>query len=154
MATFPLRSRPALSYSSGGRRFGAQRDGGSRRHAGCDLIAPEGTEILAVETGTVVRGPYPFYHGTYAIEVQHGPFVARYCEIRGAADGVGVGTTVGAGQVIAYVGRMYRDSMLHFELYDGTRSGQLTQRNNAPYQRRADLKDPTGFLDGCSVAGG
>ena len=154
MATFPLRSRPTLSYRTGGRRFGAPRDGGSRRHAGCDLIVPAGTEILAVESGTVLLGPYPFYHGTYAIEVRHTSCVARYSEIRGVAEGIGVGDAVAAGQIIAYVGQMYQDAMLHFELYDGSQSGPLTQRNNPPYQRRADLTDPSDFLDACSLAGG
>ena len=149
MATFPLPSRPALSYRTGGRRFGAPRDGG-RQHAGCDLIAPAGTEIRAVEAGTVVRGPYPFYHGTHAIEVQHPGSVVRYCEIRGVAEGIAVGSAVTEGQTIAYVGRMYTDSMLHLEMYDGSRTGQLTQPNNPPYQRRADLMDPSSYLDGCT----
>lgn len=143
---FPLPFRPNLSYSTGGRRFGAPRDGG-RLHAGCDLIAPEGTDIFAVGSGIVVLGPYPFYRGTYAIEVRHSNFIARYCEIRGTAQGVGVGSQVQEGQLIAYVGRMYQDSMLHFEMYSGAAQGPLTQRNNPPYQRRDDLIDPTPHLD-------
>jgi murein DD-endopeptidase MepM/ murein hydrolase activator NlpD len=149
---FPLEAAPTLSYGTGGRRFGAARAGG-RRHAACDLIAPLNTPILAVENGVVIRGPYPFYHGTDAIEVRHTHFIVRYCEIRGAAEGIGVGSQVTEGQVIAYVGRMYHDSMLHFEMYSGVDgdgnplTGQLTQRNNPPYQRRIDLIDPTPYLD-------
>ena len=49
--------------------------------------------------------------------------------------------------------------MMHFELFDGTGSGILTDRvnkieyynegvlKNANYQRRADLMNPTKFLD-------
>jgi murein DD-endopeptidase MepM/ murein hydrolase activator NlpD len=144
--SFPLPFVPALSYRTGGRRYGAPRDNG-RRHAACDLIAPLGTEIFAVDQGLVIRGPYVFYHGTYAIEVQHPLFIVRYCEISGAAPGVQSGTTVGQGQVIAYVGRMHVDSMLHFEMYGGSGAGPLTQRNNLPYQRRSDLMDPTPYLD-------
>ena len=55
--------------------------------------------------------------------------------------------------LIAYVGKMYVDSMLHFELYEGTGSGPLTVRSNPPYQRRSDLVDPTSYLDGCALLG-
>jgi hypothetical protein len=37
--------------------------------------------------------------------------------------------------------------MLHFELYSGKEPGALTTRKNKPYQRRADLLDPTALLD-------
>jgi murein DD-endopeptidase MepM/ murein hydrolase activator NlpD len=143
---FPLRFRPVASYKDGGRFFGAPRDGGDRNHAGCDLIAPEGAEILAVADGEVIRGPYPFFNGTDAIEVNHGGFVARYCEIKGIAAGVAVGEKVTAGQVIAYVGKMKVDSMLHFEMYSGEKHGPLTQKHS-PFKRRADLMDPTPYLD-------
>ncbi len=143
---FPFGFIPSPSYSNGGRRFGARRNDG-RLHAACDLIAPRGTEIFAVTAGTVTRGPYAFYHGTEAIEVNHGTFVARYCEIDDAADGVSVGSTVEAGQVIAHVGQMYHSSMLHFEMYAGTAVGGLTNRRNPPYQRRSDLLDPTPYLN-------
>jgi murein DD-endopeptidase MepM/ murein hydrolase activator NlpD len=146
--TFPLPFFPQLSYSTGGRRFGAPRDGGKRQHAACDLIASEGTEILAVADGIIVRGPYPFYHGTYALEVEHPALgIVRYGEIKAAAKGLGVGTPVSAGQVIAFVGKMRVDSMLHFEMYDGSGAGPLTVRNNRPFERRSDLIDPTPFLD-------
>ena len=115
------------------------------------MIAPKGTNIFAVGSGTVVLGPYLFYRGTYAIEVRHSTFIARYCEIRGTAKGVGTGTQVKEGQVIAYVGRMYRDSMLHFEMYSGAAKGPLTQRKNPPYQRRSDLIDPTPYLNSWPV---
>jgi murein DD-endopeptidase MepM/ murein hydrolase activator NlpD len=107
----------------------------------------EGTEILAVEDGEVVRGPYLFFHGTYAIEVKHYNFIARYCEIRGTAEGIGEGTSVQEGQVIAYVGKMQTDSMLHFEMYSGVDSGALTQRDKPPFQRRSDLIGPSDHLD-------
>ena len=55
MPTFPLPFRPKQNYRKGGLKFGADRDGGARKHAGCDLLAPKGTEIYAVETGEVVR---------------------------------------------------------------------------------------------------
>ncbi|HWF47932.1 MAG TPA: M23 family metallopeptidase [Bryobacteraceae bacterium] len=146
MLTFPLRTRPTADYHTGGRRFGATRDGG-RKHGGCDLIAPNGTEILAVDDGTVINGPYAFYHGTYALEVRHTYLVVRYGEISRVATGILVGSRVTRGQVIAYIGRMNVDSMLHIEMYSGFDSGPLTVRANVPFERRLDLMDPTDFLD-------
>lgn len=143
---FPLNYVPKSDYRTGGRRFGASRSDGTRKHAGCDLIAPQGTEIYAVTKGTITRGPYYFYHGTYAIEVDHGDFLARYCEIKGVVKGLGVGSDVEGGQLIAHVGQMYNSAMLHFELYSGDASGPLTQ-SKAPYKRRADLLDPTPYLE-------
>ena len=154
MATFPLSFVPTLSYKKGGRRFGANRDGGKRKHAACDLIAPKGTEIYAVENGKVTYGPYLFYRGTYAIEFRlDSGKVVRYCEIEKVASGIAVGSTLTEGTLIAYVGKMYVDSMLHFELYDGSGAGSLTVRSNSPYQRRSDLINPADYLDGCALLG-
>lgn len=152
MATFPLPFRPTLSYKTGGRRFGANRDEGNRKHAGCDLIAPRGTEIYAVEGGVVETKPYLFYRGTYAVEfrLDSGKLV-RYCEIEKLASGITKGSPVSEGGLIAYVGKMYVSSMLHFELYEGSGSGPLTVRSNPPYQRRSDLIDPADYLDGCKM---
>lgn len=144
---FPLSFVPASSYKSGQRFFGARRSKGTRKHAGCDLIAPEGTKIYAVADGKIVRGPYAFYRGTYAIEVEHTNFVVRYCEIKGTAKGLKRGSGVTRGQEIATVGRMFHSSMLHLEMYKGTSSGRLTNRHNPPYQRRSDLVNPTAYLD-------
>lgn len=148
MSIFPLPYRPTLSYSTGGRRFGAPRPGG-RSHAACDLIVPLGTEIYAVEDGTLIGGPYLFYRGTYAIEVRHPNYIARYCEILDpGAGGVQLSSrTITRGQLIAKVGQMHVDSMLHFEMYSGTAHGGLTRRDNPPFMRRADLIDPTPYLD-------
>ena len=147
---FPLPFLPKLDWHpgpAGGKRYyGAPRDG-KRKHAACDLIAPKGTEIFAVDEGTVIRGPYPFYHGTDALEVKHRYFTVRYCEILKAAAGIKIGRKVHQGEVIAYVGKMAKDSMLHFEMYDGSGSGALTVRSNPPFQRRSDLIDPTPYLD-------
>jgi murein DD-endopeptidase MepM/ murein hydrolase activator NlpD len=145
---FPLPFVPTLSYKTGGRKFGAPRQNG-RRHAGCDLIAPLGTPIFAIADGEVVEATNRvFYRGTKAIVVQHGDYLARYCEVSGYAEGITKGTKVAAGKVIAYVGKMFVDSMLHFELYKGSYGeGHLTVRHHPPFQRRADLQDPTAYLD-------
>jgi murein DD-endopeptidase MepM/ murein hydrolase activator NlpD len=142
MPVFPLKLVPAASYQGGHRYFGAARTKG-RKHGGCDLLAPTGTEIVAIDDGTVIQGPYYFYEGTYALEVEHPGFVVRYGEISAAAKGVKAKAKVVKGQVIAYVGGL---KMLHFELYTGTEVGPLTQRKNKPYERRGDVVDPAPYL--------
>jgi murein DD-endopeptidase MepM/ murein hydrolase activator NlpD len=152
MPTFPLPFRPKENYHTGGRKFGANRDGG-RKHAACDLIAPKGTQICAVEDGDVVGFHKDFYHGTDALEFKLKPSgrIVRYCEIKGLAPGVHVGSGLKEGDPIAFVGKMHSSSMLHFELYEGTATGNLTDRSNKPFQRRKDLIDPTEYLDNCTL---
>ncbi len=144
---FPLKKRPVEDYKAKQRFFKAKRPG-DRLHAGCDLIAPEGTEIRAVADGKIQLF-YLFYQGTYALEVDHDTFVARYSEVKPQlAPGLKIGSLVTRGQVIAHVGLMTSGShMLHFELYSKKVTGPLTQRGNPPFQRRSDLIDPTPFLD-------
>ena len=147
---FPLRKRPDENYTTGGRGFGSNRSGGSRRHAACDLIADPGTEILAMADGKVIRGPSFFYEGTYALEVKHANgMVVRYGEIsKLVPPGIKAGTEVSRGQVIASVGQLNSgSSMLHLEMYDGTEEGPLTVGGDNSFNRRADLVDPTPFLD-------
>lgn len=146
---FPLPFIPKQSYKSGGRCFGAPRPRG-RKHAGCDLIAPLDTPIFAMESGVVMLGnEREFFHGTASVVIQHLGFCARYCEvIWDKKSPLKRGKEVKAGEVIAHVGKMYVDSMLHLEIYRGVYgTGRLTVRTNPPFQRRADLLDPTSFLD-------
>ena len=121
MSLFPLRKRPAASYKERPRGFGNPRANGARKHAGCDLYAPVGTEVLAVEDGEVIAGPYVFYDVVDAVEIRHtSGIVVRYGEInKTSAPGIKVGAKVTAGQVVGYVGKMHTvsDSMLHFELW-------------------------------------
>ncbi|MGK7875919.1 MAG: SH3 domain-containing protein [Xenococcaceae cyanobacterium] len=146
---FPLRINPTADYHTPPRAFGSNRSGG-RKHAACDLWVPVGTEILAMADGQVIRGPYYFYDQTYALEVRHdNGMVLRYGEIsRRLPSGIRNGVRVSQGQIIAYVGELVslNMSMLHLEMYQGTTSGPLTQSGNI-YQRRADLVDPTSYLD-------
>jgi murein DD-endopeptidase MepM/ murein hydrolase activator NlpD len=136
------------------RAFASPRAGGARLHAGCDLYFPKGTPIHAVADGVVTRGPYPFYCETFALEIDHGPFLARYGEIQSKTEVI-AGATVRAGQKIASVGHLIGiqvpSDMLHFELYDKSLSGPLTvasdsgsaMKNGVPFMRRKDLIDPT-----------
>jgi murein DD-endopeptidase MepM/ murein hydrolase activator NlpD len=147
-----MKNRPDLSYHDGAREFGAARKHG-RKHAGCDLNAPIGTEIFAVKDGKIIQKPYEFAGETFALEIDHSDFIVRYGEIqKELPPGLGVGKTVKRGQLIAYVGKFVTEEhdikhMLHFEMYSGEESGPLSDKLNPPYQRRGDLMDPTSFLD-------
>ncbi len=117
-----------------------------------------GTPIHAIADGLVTRGPYPFYCQTFALEIDHGSFLARYGEIQSRTE-VHAGDRVSAGQKIANVGHLVGikvpSDMLHFELYDKSRSGALTvgsgpesaMKNGVPFMRRKDLIDPTSKLN-------
>lgn len=147
---FPLPFLPTKSYK-GGNGFGASRDKvrAGLKNAANDLAAPHGTPVLAMDDGMVLRAPYYFYSGTYALEIQHPQFIARYGEISRVTE-VNVGDTVKEGQVIAYVGDQAGDDMLHIEFCSGRLRGDLSYPpgTHPPYDRRDDVFDGVRFLDG------
>lgn len=138
MATFPLPQRPALSYKTGGRKFGDDR--GSILHPACDLIAKAGTEVYAVEDGTIVYLPRPFFESgphvwdkdlnksvckpgveclmVYDILIKHNSFLARYGEVSMRyPEELKLNKEVKEGQLIGYVGAQTVSTMLHFEMF-------------------------------------
>ncbi|WP_412067924.1 M23 family metallopeptidase [Rubrivirga sp. IMCC43871] len=165
--SFPFSESSGHLYvgpGAGMRAFGARRSGGTRAHAGVDLYFPDFTDIHAVADGTVTRGPYPFYLQTFAIEIDHGAFVARYGELAPESSWpVKAGDTVAKGQKVGRIGILKTANgrrlgvpsmMLHFEMYDKTQTGALTRAigtsarhtNRSPFFRRRDVIDPSGFL--------
>ena len=156
---FPFPTLPVSDWVRSPRAFASNRNNGLRAHAGCDLYFEKGTWIHAIADGTVTRGPYPFYCQTFALEVDHGDFLARYGEIQ-AKTTVKEGDRVHAGEQIAKVGHLVGirvpSDMLHFELYDKSASGPLTipdaarskkRSDGIPFMRRKDLIDPTASLN-------
>ena len=151
---FPFATVPRQSWEKPPLAFASRRAGGARLHAGCDLYFPQGTSIHAIAEGVVTRGPYAFYAETFALEIDHGSFLARYGEIQRKTE-VNAGANVRAGQKIARVGHLIGikvpSDMLHLELYDKSVSGPLTvgggsgsaMKNGVPFMRRKDLIDPT-----------
>jgi len=140
---------PKYSYTQRPRCFGAPRDGGKRKHAGCDLYAPEGSPVKAITHGRVIA-VYEFYGKADAVEVDHGTLgIVRYGEML-AADDVAAGRVLDAGQLIGTIARLVGmgniHPMLHLELFTGKGSGRLTQPGN-DFRRRSDLVDPTPLLD-------
>ncbi|WP_333671174.1 M23 family metallopeptidase [Elioraea tepidiphila] len=159
--SFPLHKRPAFDWHVHPRNFGTTRSSG-RKHAGCDLYAPTGTKVLAVADGTIIGfgrfkvvEEFPDLVG--AIEVEHEDgWIARYCEVaRTLAGALKVGSSVKAGEVIGEIGHLMHklpipSDMLHFELYGGWETGSLSQPGVGAFHRRADLLDPTAYLDACA----
>jgi murein DD-endopeptidase MepM/ murein hydrolase activator NlpD len=148
---FPLPFYPHAGYHpsrSHARYFGASRPRG-RKHAGCDLLAPVGTSIFAIDDGVITAVSEHFYLETGMVAIRHSAgIVARYCEVEPKSMARWrPGMPVKSGDLIATVGKLHRSSMLHFELYSGRGNGQLSNRQNSPFQRRADLLNPTALLD-------
>lgn len=150
---FPLKTR-TNSYKNGSARFGSNRSGGKRKHAGCDLYAKAGTEARAMADGKV-RVVNGFYAGTDVIEIVHKKHIIRYGEVLSGKSLVKVGDDVKRGQPIGYVGKLtiqVPSMMLHLEMYSNPKdTGPLTVRGNTAYQRRSDLVDPTTFLDNSTL---
>ncbi|MFO0553383.1 MAG: peptidoglycan DD-metalloendopeptidase family protein [Polyangiaceae bacterium] len=148
---FPLEFVPKAGWhkGDGARWFGASR--GYRKHAGCDLLAPVGSQIYAVADGVLAIGQRFFYSSkkkkrpVWAVVLQHGSFLVRYGEI--VPHSYIGGKTVKKGQPIAKVGQMDDSSMIHFEMYrDGSNWSNLWD-DYSPFRRRKDLMDPTQYLD-------
>lgn len=147
---FPTIKKVTHDFTSGMRKFGARRGGGTRTHAACDLYRLKDEPAISIAPGKVRRDLYFFYQGTYAIEITHdGGTVVRYGELTGKkADGIRQGGDVAMGQRVGYIGVVNSNCclpMLHFEMYKGTAKGELSTKGNK-YQRRSDLMDPTYYL--------
>lgn len=148
-----------------GREFGASRESRNkktgevveRRHAGVDLFAEEGDEVVAMEDG-IVAAILPFHHGAWAIYVLNdtGDLV-NYGEVDKGSwwrYGVHAGTRVTRGQKIARLGKMRTDTMLHVETFDpegdvdaliqDIRNRRLRWQRDAPAPGK--LLDPTAYL--------
>lgn len=156
MPVFPLATVPAEGFqkSAGHNRwFGGYRKKG-RIHAACDLIARRGTPVYAVDAGQIKKIRY-FYEGTDEIVIRHTNFVVRYGEVERnkVPENISENQWVKPGQLIGWVGAL---GMLHFEMFQGTIEGYLTQEWNKKtykyvtpgnFYRRPDLLNPTPFLD-------
>ena len=137
----------------GSRKFATSRGGGKRAHAGLDFVAPHGTKVYAITSGTVQRVAV-FYQSTWAVEVVNDDgSILRYCEI---ATELKVGDYVQQGDIIGTIMRADGGTeMLHMEVYYGDGEGMLTQSGNKTYKyvpyknyvRRSDLLDPTFLKD-------
>lgn len=103
--------------------FGAPRSGG-RTHKGCDILAAYGTPVVAVVSGTVSRTtPTDVGLGGITIWLKGDNGTSYYyAHLSRIADGIGRGVSVGAGEVIGYVGHTGNAGScnhLHFQIMPG-----------------------------------
>ncbi len=105
---------PSASFSD---TYGADR--GSHGHAGVDMLAPKGTKIHAIESGTVVRAHWSGSSGGYTITLQ-GVSGSKFFMAHNSENLVSAGDTVTVGEVIAKVGSTGNagtTNHLHFEYW-------------------------------------
>lgn len=131
---------------------------GERKHAGEDLLAPQGTVIVAPESGVVIDARASWYEGSGLVLLQtDSGIVINLGEVEPHSYedfGVKDGTRVTKGQKVARVGR---HNQLHFETYvNGTKQTSRWMANEPP---PSSLLDPIpyllaagGQLDGAAVA--
>lgn len=146
--------KDAFGEVTGSREFASSRGGGKRAHAGLDFVAPHGTKVYAITSGTVQRVAL-FYQNTVAVEVLNDDgSILRYCEI---ATKLETGDYIQQGELVGTILRANSGTeMLHMEVYLGDGEGMLTQSGNKSYKyvddsknymRRDDLLDPTFLKD-------
>lgn len=154
MQSWTLPVKDGFGEVTGSREFASSRSSGKRAHAGIDFVAPHGTKVYAITSGTVQRIAL-FYYNTSAVEVLNDDgSILRYCEIDSA---VKVGERVEQGALLGTILRAESGTeMLHMEVYLGDGEGMLTQSSNRTFtyletskhfQRRSDLLDPTFLKD-------
>lgn len=101
------------------RHFGARREGGARRHAGVDLVIKPGDHVVACKDGVVLGTIYGFA-GLDAVVIDHGDFIAVYAEVAPGSlkkAGLAKGSSVKAGDTVAYGASSSNGTMLHLETW-------------------------------------
>ena len=92
--------------------------GDFRQHKGTDYAADQGTPVRAIGDGVVTRRGWGNGYGN-VLEIRHrNGYVTRYGHLRGFASDVRVGSRVGIGKTVAYVGTTGLSTAphLHFEV--------------------------------------
>jgi murein DD-endopeptidase MepM/ murein hydrolase activator NlpD len=114
--TFPVAGKKAKVGSF----WGAERDGGKRKHEGIDIFAKKGTPVVAVCDGIIVSsGNTPRGGKTLWLQPVHHSWKAYYAHLDQKK--VKPGQVVKKGQPIGTVGNTgnakYTPSHLHFGIY-------------------------------------
>lgn len=91
------------------RNFGDCRSNCSRRHEGVDIMADQGLEVIAVADGTLTKiyedsGLRSGAGNGWTLTDEVNGIVYKYFHLDEHAEGLEVGDTVTAGQVIGYIG--------------------------------------------------
>jgi murein DD-endopeptidase MepM/ murein hydrolase activator NlpD len=109
------------SFGQGDARFGAGRPG--HRHQGQDILADQGTPVVAPRGGTITWRAYQRKGAGYylVLEAVQEPYNYVFMHLQKGSLQVKVGDRVRTGQVLAAVGRTGTASAphLHFEIWRG-----------------------------------
>ncbi|MGI9052250.1 MAG: M23 family metallopeptidase [Ilumatobacteraceae bacterium] len=113
-----LEAKPVEAPCNYSDTYGAPRSGG-RVHLGVDIMAAQGNDLYAVVTGTVSK-IYVDYVGSLAgnglrIRQPDGTYFF-YGHLLRLADGIVLGSTVTAGQLVGYVGQTGNAGTPHLHL--------------------------------------
>lgn len=155
---WPVPARPKIvSYTTvdghvvgnGATAFHASREGGTRFHAGMDLVCLPGDRVVAMEPGRVI-GMIPGFVRLGAVVIEHSHAVGVYAEIALdslARAGLKPGDTVKAGQLIGYGAINYEEhSMVHLELWDRAHAPKAYTPWRTSSPPPAGLLDPSLYL--------
>lgn len=159
---WPLRGKPQTSWSPGALFMAPRTKGGVqvRYHAGLDLKAGEGDDVIAPEDLTVVD-TYRGWDGTAKATLVHtasGRSLLLGCTNATLSEGA----TAKAGDVVAKIGHYTRtvngqpvkSSMLHLQVYDAKISASEAnkwQSWSVSADKPPHLIDPKLYLDGATV---
>ena len=112
--------RVSAAQKFGAARLGNRPEACGGGHCGLDLAKVEGTPVVSVRQGTVLKiQKDPHTAGGLGVTLQHGPFISRYLHLSSISDDLKIGQTIEAGQKIGAVGNTgtaSKGSHLHFEL--------------------------------------
>jgi murein DD-endopeptidase MepM/ murein hydrolase activator NlpD len=117
-AVFPVQG--PHSYGDAANRFGASRAG--HVHQGQDVLAAEGTPVVAPLAGTITATGYQAGGaGYYVVERLADGFELMFAHCQAGTPAVGGGQTVAAGQALCRVGQTgdATGPHLHFEMWVG-----------------------------------
>lgn len=97
--------------------------GYNKMHKGVDFAAPTGTPVYAAGDGTILRASRFSSFGNY-VKIRHNDtYTTAYAHLHKFAKGIGKGSRVKQGQIIAYVGTTGRSTgpHLHYEVHKNGR---------------------------------
>ena len=113
-----LAAKPVQAPCTYGDTWGAARSGG-RVHLGTDIMANEGQEVYAVQTGEIVKiytaDRYPLAGNGIQLRQPDGTYYF-YGHMAAVAPGIEVGTQVTAGQLVGWVGHTGNAGVNHLHL--------------------------------------
>lgn len=173
MKYWPVPHSTVRNLPESGKQGSFWEDRGDRHHAGVDLYAPTGSDVVAIEAGNVIEvkqftSPLliSYWNITVSVLVQTAEGkILRYAEMSDSV--VSKGDHLEAGQLIGHVGmvldpdkidstspayiqRLKNDklpSMLHFEIHSCIPLEEnYLGGNYFTTQKPAGLLDPTGYL--------